>query len=318
MIDNETLSAEDKAYFDSRGETVTAPEPAQSGSPAATEEEIAEVAEAEADAGEVGEAAATGEGEKPTGQSKVPLAALTKTRGELKTERAARLEAERKAAILEDRWNQILAQREEQARTQVEEKPALDPLKDPIHAITELVSDHQQRKQQEAQRAQQVKEQEAANTAWARTLDVARAQYSEAASADATFEPTYTALRNNIAGEYMELYGLTQAQAIAEVDNFEAQQIAYAVNRGINVGEHMRRLAKARNVTAPAKQEATPSAEDLDKLAAGVNGATSLSNAGGGRVAATTAQSVADMSPEDFAAWLSKNGADKFRKLAGG
>jgi hypothetical protein len=315
MSDPETLSAEDKAYFDTRGETV-APETTTT-EPETTTEEVAEpVAEEAEETAELTTDEA--DGEKPTGQSKVPLAALTKERQALKAEKVARAEAERKAAILEDRWNQALAQREEPPKPAAQQPPALDPNKDPLHVVNELLTDFQQRKQSEAEYERQTKEQQAANDAWDKTLNVARAQYEAAASADEAFEPTYVALRVSLGREYMEAYGLSEAQAKAEVDRYEAQQIAFAVDRGIDVATHMRKLAKARNVSAPAKEAPKP-AEDLDKLAEGVNGSTSLSSAGGGRVASTTAQSVADMSPDEFAAWLGKDGNQaKFKKLAGG
>jgi hypothetical protein len=315
MSETETLSAEDKAYFDSRGETVTAPEVTTEEE--TTTEEVVEPAEVETEEAEETTAEDAGT-EKPTGQSKVPLAALTKERNERKAIAARLAETERKAAILEDRWNQVLQQREQPAPEAKQEAPPLDVSKDPMAVVNELLTDFQQRKQTEAERERQTKEQAAQAEAWNKTLNVARSQYEAAASSDAAFEPTYTALRANIGQEYMELYGMSEAEAKAEVDRYEAQQIAYAVDRGIDIATHMRKLAKARNVTVAPKATA-PAGEDLDKLAEGVSGSTSLSNAGGGRVASTNAQSIADMSPDEFGAWLGKPGnADKFRKLAGG
>lgn len=318
MSDTETLSAEDKAYFDTRGETVTAPEVTTEEE--TTTEEVVETAEVETEAEEAEETTTEEvEAEKPTGQSKVPLAALTKERNERKAIAARLAETERKAAILEDRWNQALAQREQQTQPEAkQEAPALDPSKDPLNVVNELLTDYQQRKQSAAEQERQTKEQQAQAEAWDKTVNVARAQYEAAAAADEAFEPTYTALRENIGTEYMELYGLTQEQARAEVDRYEAQQIAYAVDRGIDIAAHMRKLAKARNITVAPKTPPAPAGEDLDKLAEGVNGSTSLSNAGGGRVASTNAQSIADMNPTEFEAWLSKNGEKSFRKLAGG
>lgn len=309
--ETETLSAEDKAYFSTRGETTTPPE-------VTTEEETTteEVVEPIGVETEEAEETTSEESDKPTGQSKVPLAALTKERNERKAIAARLAETERKAAILEDRWTQLLASQQQPVQPQVEQPAPLDPSKDPLGVVNELLTDMQQRKQSEADRTRQEREQQAANEAWNKTLGVARAQYEAAATSDPAFEATYTALRQNIGAEYMELYGMSAAQAGAEVDRYEAQQIAYAVDRGIDIAAHMRKLAKARNVAPPPKAEP---AEDIDKIAQGVNGSTSLSNAGGGRVAATNAQSIADMSPDEFGAWLSKDGNQaKFKKLAGG
>lgn len=314
MTDTESLSAEDKAYFDSRGETnvpaVATPDPAAD-DPAPDADLPDDLVEDDA----AGDPAA--DPNKPTGQSKVPLAALTKERNERKAVAAKLAETERKAAILEDRWNQILQQRE-QAAEKEPERPQIDAHKDPLAAVNELLTDLNQRKQTEAERQAQETQTRAAREAWNKTLNTAQTQFKEAATEDADFEPTYVALRMAIGSEFMEAYGLSPQEAKAELDNYEAQQINYAMSRGINVADHMRKLAKARNVVAPAKEPAAK-AEDLDKLAEGVNGSTSLSNAGGGRVAATNAQSIADMSPEEFGAWLAKPGnGDKFKKLAGG
>lgn len=320
MSDTETLSAEDKAYFDTRGETVAAP-PADEPAIVADEPEDEPIVDDEpTDTVDEPAADEPADSDKPTGQSKVPLAALTKERNERKAIAARLAETERKAAILEDRWNQILQQQEKANQPQAETatKPAkpdtkADPLGAVDYVLERIVAEDERRENE----ARQTKEQAAQTEAWNKTLNVARTQYEAAASADENFEPTYTALRANIGQEFMELYGLSEAEARAQVDNYEAQQIAYAVDRGIDVATHMRKLAKTRNITV-APKTAPPAGETLDKLAEGVNGSTSLSAAGGGRVASTNAQSIADMSPSDFEAWLSKNGTDKFRKLAGG
>ena len=318
MSDIETLSAEDQAYFDTRGEATVSPPTSE---PETVKDEPVDEPVVDEDVIDAVDEPATDEPadpDKPTGQSKVPLAALTKERNERKAVAAKLAETERRAAILEDRWNQILTQQSQPAQPEAQKPVELDTSSDPLAVVNELLSDFQQRKKTAAEQEQQTKEQQAANEAWNKTLGVAKAQYDAAASADESFEPTYTALRENLGQEYVDLYGLSAAEARAEVDRFEAQQIAYAVDRGIDIAAHMRKLAKARNVSAPVK---TPAAkvEDIDKIAEGLNGATSLSTAGGGRVAATNAQSIADMSPEDFSVWLGKPGnGDKFRKLAGG
>lgn len=317
MSDTETLSAEDKAYFDTRGETAATPPAADH---VVNDDDGADIdAEVAGDPVEEPVSDDVVDPDKPTGQSKVPLAALTKERNERKAVSAKLAETERKAAILEDRWNQALAREQQVEKPAVETKAPVDLSNDPMAIINELHSESQQRKQSEAERAKTERENAAANEAWGKTLNVARAQYESAAAADEAFEPTYTALRANIGQEYMDLYGLSEAQAKAEVDAFEAQQIAFAVDRGIDVGAHMRKLAKARNIVVTPKAPEKDAGEDIDRIASGVNGATSLSNAGGARVAATNAQSIADMSPDEFGAWLSKDGnQSKFRKLAGG
>jgi hypothetical protein len=322
MSDTETLSAEDKAYFDTRGETtVTAPAAIADDTlpdddlPIETHDELDETGSETPPVDDVVDP------DKATGQTKVPFAALTKERNERKAVAAKLAETERRAAILEDRWTQLLSSREAES-TPASVQPAAEPdlSNDPMAIVNKLWTESQDQRKQRETEAQQTKEQAAANEAWGKTMNVARAQYQAACAADEAFEPTYTALRANMGQEYMELYGLSETEAKAEVDRYEAQQIAYAVDRGIDISVHMRKLAKTRNITVAPKTAPDRSAgEILDKLAEGVNGSTSLSTAGGGRVAATNAQSIADMSPDEFANWLGKDGNQaKFKKLAGG
>jgi len=326
MSETETLSPEEKAYFDTRGETVEAPKAETEDKPDPIEDDeqepVVDAADDEPTVEEADEPAdpdADPDADKPTGQSKVPLAALTKERNERKAAAKRAADAEREAAILRDRWEQLLA-KDQPAQTEQQAAPeeAFDPNKDPLAIVNKLWETEQNRAKTAAEQAKQVEEQRKANEVWEQTVNVARTQYSSAAAADETFEPTYTALRQNIAQEYMELYGLPEHEARQQVDQYEAQQIQYAVSKGIDIADHMRKLAKTRNIRVD-KPKPAPTGEDIDKIAAGVSGSTSLSAAGGGRVAATTAQSIADMSADEFEAWLGKAGnADKFRKLAGG
>lgn len=323
MTDTETLSSEAEAYFSSRGETV--PQAAESEpNPAPSDDTPETQADDTPDGGAEPEVAdldldADGEDTAPDAEKQnkqVPLRALTKTREELKAEkqRSAAIEAE--AKVLRERWDQLLASQQPKAEEPVQEE--LDPTKDPLSALNSLLEERKQEKLTKAEQDRQAEEHRKQQEVWNQTLDVARGQFQAAAKEDASFEPLYTATRRSLATEYMELYGLSEQQAIAEVDNFEAQQIAYATQRGINVADHLRSLARLRNVRVEqAKQNDDPAAE-LERVEKGVSGSTSLSAASGGRTASVTRETIANMSPREFEAWLSKNGADGFRKLAGG
>ncbi|MFD1945062.1 hypothetical protein [Paradevosia shaoguanensis] len=317
----ESLSAEEKAYFDSRGEAEI--KPAEAEKPDAGVE-----AEPEADASpeladDLGEADASqapdGEG-KDAEKHRVPLHTLTK-------ERSARKEAERRAIaaeegrrVLEDRWNQMLAV--QQPKETAEPAKEIDPAVDPVGALAELVQGQRAQRAAEADRQKAEKEQSEQQAAWTRKTDIARSQYQSAAAEDATFEPTYNALRQVIGEELMDLYGLTIEQARHEVDRYEAQQIEYCVDRGIDVADHLRKLAKARRVTAPAQASNDPKpdpAKEIERLADAVDGATTLSGAGGAPIRTLDAEAIANMKPDEFEAWLGKPGNQaKFRKLAGG
>jgi len=314
----ESLSAEEKAYFDSRGEAEIKPAEAEKPGAGIEAEPGADASPELAD--DLGEPDASqapdGEG-KDAEKHRVPLHTLTK-------ERSARKEAERRAIaaeegrrVLEDRWNQMLAV--QQPKEIAESAKEIDPAVDPVGALAELVQGQRAQKAAEADRQKAEKEQSEQQAAWTRKTDIARSQYQSAAAEDATFEPTYNALRQVIGEELMDLYGLTMEQARHEVDRYEAQQIEYCVDRGIDVADHLRKLAKARRVTGQALAPKADPAKELEKLADAVEGATSLSDAGGAAVKTLDAEAIANMKPDEFEAWLGKPGNQaKFRKLAGG
>lgn len=325
MTDTETLSAEEKAYFDTRGETVPADEPEKT---TGTDEVGKEPADDDAgrndievgidDAGE-DDGSSELESEKkdrPNGQSKVPLAALTKTREELKAERQAKAALEAEAKVLRERWDQLLAS-QNTAKGEVEQPKAPKAKEDPLGALERIETRLEQQDREAKEAAERAEQERRANEAWSETVAVAQKQYREAADEDATFEPLYNAVRQSIVREYVDLYGLTEQQAIAEANQFEAQQVAFAAQTGQNVADRLRALARVRGVEAPKPVEASPE-KDLERIERGVSGSTSLSAATGGRTATVTRETIANMNAEEFAAWLSKNGQAGFKKLAGG
>lgn len=323
MSDTEILSAEEQAYFSSRGETMEAEKPtaeepkvegvSQDDTATEVDDDLPEEIKTEEEA--------TGEASSETDKAKeadktVPLRALTKTREELKAEkrRADAIEAE--AKVLRERWDQMLAA-QQKPQEDVKPEPEIDPTKDPLAAVNAIWEENKQAKLTKAEQEKQAEEQRQQQEQWNQTVNLARGQFQEAAKADETFEPTYNAVRDSIKTEYMEVYGLDEQQAIAEVNQFEANQIAYAVQRGVNVADQLRAIARVRGVKAPEKKQEAD-AEAIERLAQGVSGSTSLSAASGGRSTTQTAETIANMSTADFEKWLSKNGTGGFRKLAGG
>lgn len=324
MSETETLSAEEQAYFSSRGETLEAEKPTQE-QPKVDEVAADEGVEVEVDLGDDVEAEdettedTDVEAEKAEkADKKVPLRALTKTREELKAEkrRADAIEAE--AKVLRERWDQMLAA-QQKPQEEAKPEPELDPSKDPLTAVNALWEERRQEKLTKAEQEKQAEDQRKQQEVWNQTLAVAREQYQEAAKADEAFEPTYNAVRQSLMTEYMEVYGLDDQQALAYVNQFEADQTAYAIQRGINVADHLRKIARVRGVKPPEPEKRPEAdAEAIERLEKGVSGSTSLSAASGGRSTTQTAETIANMSAADFEKWLSKNGTGGFRKLAGG
>jgi hypothetical protein len=314
-----TLSETEKAYFDSRGEAeikaeptiveeTTQPDTVEPVDDGATDAELADVDALDE----------TVEPEKQTGQSKVPLAALTKTRAEMKAERDKRIETEKQNAVLMDRLQRIVEaqQQPEQAKQQVAEIP--DPAVDPQGAIEWATN--QIKAQQEAQKQyeKQTAEQQQAQAEWQQIYTAVATDYEQAVAADPSVKAAHEYLLNS-QGEELMAMGLSKEEAQAEITRIEQAHIRFAKQRGVPIGEYLVNLAKPRGWRPQAQP--TPTADPnaaLDKLAAAVDGSTSLSNANGGAPQVMNAEAIANMSPEQFEAWLNKNGSNKFRKLAGG
>jgi hypothetical protein len=315
-----SLSAAEASYFESRGTADLPDLGTETEKPAtettATVEEIdPEIVEAEAET-ETDPA-------KPTGQSKVPLAALTKTRNEAKAEREKRVEAEKKAAVLEDRWNRALALQQDQ-----EKKPAAvedeipDPELNPAEAIKWAVE--QVRKANEAKQAEATKteQQKKADQEWQQTYQAVNTAYNAAVTADPLINEARDYLIDSIGNEYLAMGG-SRAEAQAEINRIEAEHIRFAHARGLEIGAYVKSLAKARGWTGKAKaadpaKDTETAAADLAKLDEAASDAVTLSDAGGAAPKTMDANAVANMNEVDFAKWLSKNGAAKFRQMAGG
>lgn len=312
------LSAEEQAYFDTRGESVPEQkaEPAPEEAPAETPEPAAEPdAEPESEP-----EAAEEPDDKPTGKSPVPLAALTKTRNELKEAKKAREDAERRAAILEDRWNMVLAA-QQQPQEQKTEPPAIpDPETDPIGALKWMREQVSGITAKSAEQEKQQREGQQRQEAWNRTVATVSKAFNDAAAEDPTVNEAYQAIFASAAGE-MKAMGLSDPEIKAQLTQLENQHISFIASRNLDIPAYVKGLAGARGwkpAEPPKKDEPKPE-EQIDKLAKNVEESTSLSAANGAAPTTLSAQAIADMSPSDFEAWYSKpDNQKKFRRLAGG
>lgn len=313
--ETETLSASEQAYFDSRGateikETAPAPEPEE----ILADDDGAPEAEIETEADDAAEVEIEAEG-KPTGQSKVPLAALTKTRQEAKDERNKRIEAEKRAAVLEDRWNRVLEAQQQAEQPQVVAESIPDPDADPMGALawaTKQIKDQQEQQDAAAREAQQRQREDAE---WNTVYTAVNNDFVAAVETDPTINEARDALIASYGMEFMAM-GLTQQEAQNEINRIEREHIRYAHAKGLKIGDYVKALAKARR-WEPKPVEAA--GDKIDALNEAIEGSTSFGGTSGGAPRVLNAQSIADMKPDEFEAWLSKPGsAAKFRKLAGG
>ncbi len=315
--EDDTLSSEDQAYFDSRGETeIKAPaDAADKPEPAAADPVAdAEVGDDEAD---IAEAEAEGEQQPGAEPKRVPLAALTKTRQEARAERAGRIAAEQRAAILEDRWNTAL----QQMRPQQEQEaaPAIPDMSDPQAVLDWARNELVGRKEREAAEAKERTEREAGQRAFQQAYEAVNDTYTKAAKADPEIVEAHNAVRNSLGNELLAM-GYTEAQARSEIGKIENQHLVYIAQNNLEIGPYLKSLAKARGwAPKPKADPAEDAQERVARLADAVDGSTSLSGAGGGAPRVLDAQAIANMKPDEFEAWLGKPGNHaKFKKMAGG
>lgn len=321
MDDTENaLSAEDKAYFDSRGEVSAEPEAVELD---ADEAEIAAEDEAAPEADE-----------QPQKPKTVPLAKLLEERKALKKYRAEAEETARKLAVFEDRFQtmQRLAAAEEARQTQapVDDDPEPDKNVDlwawADWTKRQLAKTQEKIAARERYEAEQHELQQAEQMVWGRWRadSAAYAQENPEFGKAAEFlakmqvermkaigimdDATHNATINAELRRLVSIAGQNEQNAARMVFNL-------AVASGFNP-ESAKSVAKqVADATGGAPAAPSP---DLAKLGKAAEAATSLSAAGGGRAPVTTAESIADMSDKDFEAWISKPGnLDKWKRAAG-
>jgi len=306
MSENENvdgLSAEEKSYFESRGEK--APEAVTSAEPEISAEQ--------------GNEPADGQEGKEQGRKMVPVNALHEEREEKKELRRKLEEMERKQAVLDDRWQRILAASEQQPAPKAEQPQIPDPEQDIFAA---LKYEREQRMALEAKitgQEQQTAEQQ-------QVAQMERQIWGKWESDGAQFKQSTPDFGD--AALYLAETRDKQLASMAAVDprladkayrdfvmNEELKQIVVGAGQhGISSAEQIYNIAKAWGYTGP-----KPKADDaagIQKLADSVAAETSLSAAGGTRAGVpSTSEAVAAMSDSEFDAWFEKNGVKGFKQL---
>lgn len=298
----ESLSADEQAYFESRGEKdpveIQQPAPEVGGEPNPDEQQEVE--------------------SKGKERQLVPLNALHEEREEKKELRRQLQEFERKQAVLEDRWNTILKmQQPEQAVAEVPQPP--DPEQDIFAA---LKWEREQREALEAKlngQEQATKEQQEHAAAEKQIWGYWEASANEFAKGTADFGDAATFLAEVRDKQLTALSIADPRFSDKRVRdwqmNEELKQIIVAAGQaGKSPAQAVYEIAKAWGYSGPTPKE--DNAQSVEKLAAAISGETSLSTAGGGKPAGTKGvEDIAAMSESEFAAWLDKNGSKGFKNL---
>lgn len=298
------LSAEEAAYFDSRGEAdvTTAVE-----TPVITETAVAEEQPAQTqDRDEKGKF--------------VPHGALHAEREEHKKTRSELQEIRTKQAVLEDRWNTLFKANQSQQETAVETPP--NPEED-IFAFSKWQNDQlkrletkiTEREQQEQQSKQQTEQEKAIWDHW----NASRAQF-EAETPDFTRAAEY--LLNLRTGQ-LKTIGLSEQEINETINKEVAGVVIQSANSNKSPAELVYNYAKASGYTpaqaqAAAAQVATATElpDNLKRIQSAQTASRTVGASGGAGIDPDSVESVLAMSEDEYAKWVSKPG--NFRRLAGG
>lgn len=298
------FSAEENDALTAMQQETPQPEPEET-------EEGTEGVDPDAEAEPEGEVDAT-QPEKPKRTSMVPQQALHQER-----ERRKAIEAENQR-FREERaaLNERLAMIREMNQPKADEPAAMPDIdQDPFGAIRWLQArvEHQEQERQQFDQERQQQTQQA--TQWQQFANAYNSQAKEYAAENPDFDEAYAFLQENRWKE-LKLAGFTDQQA-AEIKRKDEADIAWqAMQRGENPAKVMHQLAKHRGWQP--KQAPTAEVDKIKTAARGVQTNRSLSAAGGSSGSVEmTAESLAKMSREDFAAWSTKN-PKKLKALMGG
>ena len=308
MIPDEDLGSMDadtSAYFESRGEKIpeAPPAPASAEAPEDTDADAA--------------AAAAVEG-KP--DPMVPLRAVTREREEKKQLRDSLAEMERKYAVLTDRWDTML----KGAQPQPTPTPQIEPPDPDKDIFAALKYEREQRAALEAKiNGREQQEQEAAKLAdfEAKVDTFWKQDVQQYATANPDFKPAATWLAE-ARDKQLQALGVADPRMRDPqwrnrvIDAEVKQVIVAAAQQGRSPAEMFYEIAKSWGYTPKAAEP--PAAGAIADLAKNADAEISLSAANGSRQPASPdAETIANMSPDQFEKWLSKNGTAGFRKIAG-
>ena len=292
------LSAEENAYFESKGEKLPELE-----KPAETEAAPEHEAKVENDDGKG----------KPDPQ--VPLRALTKEREDHKRLRGEFEENRRRTALLEDRLNQMLS-----FQPQPEKQEPPDPEKDIFAAVRyqneQLRAINAAEQQRAAQVAQQSHEAQVEQAIWQHWTSEAEAFSQEVADfGDAA--KFLAELRDSQLSAFASLdRNFATKQSRDRQINAELKQVIISAHQAsMSPAKAVYDLAKAYGYKGPAPKTDDP-AKAVEKLANAVEKEVTLSGTDGGATKTIkSAEDVAAMSGPEFEAWLQKAGEKGFKRL---
>lgn len=319
--ESDTLDADAKAYFESRGEKLPTAEPAK----AVEAEKEPEKVEPEANEG--GKDTQPGEERNPNGLDARGLAAVRAEREEKKAIRAEKEEMAKKLAVLEDRWNLMLNAQQQQQQPQPEQPdPEPDPNVD-IFAHNAWMARQQQRLNAQLAEMQKQAQQQAEAAQAQRAEAEIWNDWRQSAAAEKAANPEFEgALKFMSERRVRELaaYGeynpqFRTQQGILNQINAELKGVILDARRnGISPAKAIFQLAKSWGY-APAPKPTEDPARAVEALARNVDAETSMSGTGGSRPnSGPTAKDIADMSPDEFEAWFAKHGESGFKRIARG
>ena len=277
---SEEFTEEEQQYFDSKGDEGFTIENPEDDKPADREDEPEEAPEAE---------------DKPEEKEEkvVPLAALHEERKRRQELQEAQRQLEEKTRLMEERFGQI-QKGLEAPEPDFEEDPAAYLKHNDEKTAAELEELKQWKAQQEQASQHSAQEQQFIN----RYVAEAR-NYSQQ---NPDFGNAYNHWQNSVQSE-LHAMGYPPEQATQVLQNLEKDIAARAFNDGVNPAERVYELAKQRGYTVQEKKEQA----NLDNIEKGMKASKSLSSEGGGKTQQTTLEALADMSQEDFDAWMAKN-----------
>lgn len=315
------VSADDaKAYFESRGEKLPSKETQEK--PDAEEKE----AETETDETVLDDKEPDSEAKDEPKKDFVPLKTLLSERDESKKAKTALQEMEKRYAVMEDRWNTLLASTqppEEQPKkpTMADIGPEPDKTVD-IFKWADWTAKRQAIQDDMIAELVQVKEQTAAEKQAEEGVRVVRDYWREDASAYNARNPDFAEAATwmaNFRDKQLEVQGelyppfSTKAGRDRQIDNELMEIVVMSARKQISPAEYIYNMAKRVGYQPKAK---TDDGKTVETLAKNLEAETSLSGVGGSKPGgATTAQDVANMSPDEFDRWLTKHGAAGFKRL---
>ncbi len=308
MTDNEnsglpSLSAEEQAYFDNRG-NVTEPETKPETTAAeTTPQETDEVEEIDVVDDDPDADVEDPDAEDQPLKKVVPLKALHKEREARKAldEKLRQLEVDR--ARMEERMNMMLQQM--QAPQQKDDEPKQQEMPgddDPIGQIEWLKSQFLTKQQQEQQQAKEREQQQAIQ----RHVMEVDTILTQAMTADPTVKEAFDFGVNAIRQHYQK-----QGVPPWELEQYVARDMQQYALRAPKTVEEIAEFAKANaryygwQPVAKVTETPKPSTKSLSQASGSATGAT------------ISAQDVLRMPPDEFERWISKN-PKKYRQMMGG